>query len=43
MLKVENLTVEIGGKDIIQDINLEIKKEKWLSFLALTVAVRLHY
>ena len=26
MLKVENLTVEIGGKDIIQDINLEIKK-----------------
>src|SRR4030043_1223698 len=26
MLKVENLTIEIGGKDIIQDINLEIKK-----------------
>ena len=26
MLEIENLTVEIGGKDIIQDVSLEIKK-----------------
>ena len=26
MLKVENLTVEIGKKDILKDISLEIKK-----------------
>jgi len=28
MLKIENLSVRVGGKDILRGINLEIKKSR---------------
>ena len=30
MLKIENLSVEVGGKKILKEINLEIKKGETL-------------
>ena len=34
MLKIENLSVRVGGKDILRKINLEIKKAEIHALLA---------
>ena len=32
ILKIERLSVRVGGKDILKDINLEIKKQKFMPY-----------
>ena len=33
MLRIENLTVEISGREVLTDINLEIKKGQRMALL----------